>query len=101
MRTVTMCGSMRFTKQMKEIALDLECAHNFNVLQCIYNDDEVPLTQEEIHKLVLAHYKKIDLCDSIYVVDIDAYIGESVKNEILYAKELGKHIIYHTAFQRT
>ena len=99
MQTVTICGSMRFTEQMKAIALNLQRTHSFNVIQCVYNDDNLPLTQEEIHKMGLAHYKKIDLCDAIYVVDINAYIGESVKNEILYAKKLGKRIIYHSTFQ--
>lgn len=99
MQTVTICGSMKFAEQMKEIALNLQCTHNFNVIQCVYNDNNLPLTQEEIHKMGLAHYKKIDLCDVIYVVDISGYIGESVKNEILYAKKLGKSIIYHSTFQ--
>lgn len=99
MQTVTICGSMRFAEEMKAIALNLQCKHNFNVLQCVYNDHNLPLSQEDIHKMGLAHYKKIDLCDAIYVVDIDAYIGESVKNEIRYAEKLGKHIIYHSTFK--
>ncbi|NLC88751.1 MAG: hypothetical protein GX681_01635, partial [Clostridiaceae bacterium] len=43
-----------------------------------------------------AHYRKIDICDAVYIVDIDGYIGESVADEILYAKENGKEIIFHS-----
>lgn len=46
-----------------------------------------------------AHYKKIDLSDAIYVVDINGYIGESVRNEINYAEQQGKQIIYHSNFK--
>lgn len=37
MKTITICGSMRFSEEMKEVALDLEIHHNMNVLQCVYN----------------------------------------------------------------
>ena len=47
-------------------------------------------TEEEILKLAEAHYRKIDLSDGIYVVNIDGYIGASVKKEIEYAKEHNK-----------
>lgn len=35
------------------------------------------------------------MSDGIYVVNIDGYIGEAVKNEIAYAIKRGKEIIYH------
>ena len=34
MKTYTLCGSMRFEKEMKEIACLLETQHCFNILQC-------------------------------------------------------------------
>ena len=98
MKTVTICGSMKFANQMKKIAWELECNHNFNVIQCIYNDEDEEITQKIIEKLASAHYKKIDLSDAIYVVDINGYIGESVRNEINYAEQQGKQIIYHSNF---
>jgi len=39
------------------------------------------------------HRKKIDISDAIYVVNVDGYIGSSTKNEIEYAKNLGKEIL--------
>jgi len=93
MKTYTICGSMRFEQEMKEIAFFLETQKGFNILQCIYTDREV--SEEEKKMLAAAHYRKIDLSDGIYVVNINGYIGESVTTEIEYAKKLGKEIIYH------
>lgn len=40
------------------------------------------------------HKRKIDMADSIYVINVGGYIGESTKSEIIYAKEHGKRIDY-------
>ena len=40
------------------------------------------------------HFRKIDLCDEVFVINEDGYIGESTKNEIEYAKKIGKPINY-------
>ena len=37
MKTVTICGSMKFETEMQRIAFLLETKHNMNVLQCVYN----------------------------------------------------------------
>ncbi len=100
MKTVTICGSMRFSEEMKAIALDLESRHKMNVLQCVYAPKSVSLSDNEKYALAKAHYKKIDISDGIYVVDIGGYIGESVSKEIQYAEKMGKEIIYHTLFSK-
>ena len=43
-------------------------------------------------------FKKIEMSDAIYVVNIDGYIGEQVKKEIAFAQKLGKEVILHTDF---
>lgn len=93
MKTVTICGSMRFEKLMQEVAFQLEAERGHNVLQCVYGDGS-SLTKEQLDNLVAAHYEKIDLSDAVYVVNPGGYIGESVKREIEYAGALGKEIIY-------
>lgn len=98
MKTVTICGSMKYSDEMKKVALDLEIYHGFNVLQCVYNPLNLTLSNIKIKSLEKAHYQKIDLSDAIYVLDIDGYIGKSLKKEIEYAKKTGKEIIYHTKF---
>ncbi|MDO5411762.1 MAG: hypothetical protein Q4F21_15180 [Lachnospiraceae bacterium] len=44
MRTITICGSMRFENEMQRIAFELEIKHRFNVLQCIYGLKKEELT---------------------------------------------------------
>ena len=96
MKTLTICGSMRFENQMRQIAWELEVNQGMNVLQCIYSESEEPVTEEQIKQLAAAHFRKIDLSDGIYVVDIGGYIVESVKAEIAYAEERGKEVLFHS-----
>lgn len=95
MKTYTICGSMRFDREMKEIAYELEAHKGYNVLQCVYCEGNTAPTEIELLRLEDAHYRKIDLSGGIYVVNIGGYIGESVKKEIEYAKQHGKEVVYH------
>ena len=95
LKIVTICGSMRYSKEMMKIAYELEVKKGYVVIQCVYNVDG--LTEEEIDFSLLdkLHKKKIDVSDAIYVVNIDGYIGNSAKKEIEYAINNGKEVIYH------
>ena len=95
MKTYTICGSMKFAEDMKKIAYDLEISKGYNILQCVYCEDNIVSTEDELLKLTDAHYRKIDLSDGIYVVNMDGYIGTSVKKEIEYAEMHGKEVLYH------
>lgn len=95
MKTYTLCGSMRFARQMRAIAYELETTKGYSILQCVYGADDAAPTEEERELLAKAHYRKIDLSDGIYVVNIGGYIGEAVRREIEYAGARGKEIIYH------
>ena len=98
MKIVTICGSMKFENEMKKVAFILETKHDMSVLQCVYNEDRSELGEDEIAALNLAHLKKIELADAVYVVDLHGYIGEQVKKEIAFARKLGKEVIFHTEF---
>ena len=98
MKTYTICGSMRFEKEMQKIAFELETKHSMNIIQCTYNVDCLSLSVTDIDMLEQMHCQKIDISDGIYVVDINGYIGQSVKNEIEYAQQNNKEIIYHSNF---
>ena len=98
MKTITICGSMKYEKEMPAIAFKLETKHGFNVLQCVYNVEKEELTTLEAKALKEAHYKKIDISDGIYVVDIEEYIGNSTREEIRYAREHKKEIILHSSY---
>lgn len=86
---------MKFENQMKEISGKLEAEQGVCVLTPInydkkYNDDIT-----ELENIFACHMKKIELCDAVYVLNVDGYVGESTKSQINYAKKLGKEIIYH------
>lgn len=98
MQTITICGSMKYEKEMPAIAFKLETKHGYNVLQCVYNLEKAELTRSDMDALREAHYKKIDISDAIYVVDIQGYIGDSTREEMRYAKEMGKEIILHSCY---
>ena len=93
MKIVTICGSMKFQKEMIEVAQKLELENNYCVIQCIYDLKNV--SHEQLKRLSALHYKKIDISDAIYVINVNGYIGQSCKNEIEYAKSKNKEIIYH------
>ncbi len=38
------------------------------------------------------HKRKIDMADSIYVINVGGYIGESTRSEIEYARKNGKEV---------
>lgn len=95
MKTYTICGSMRFEEEMRAIAYNLETQKGYNIIQCLYSAESSNVTDVELENIVNAHYKKIDLSNGIYVVNIDGYIGESVSKEIEYARSKGKEILYH------
>ncbi|MBD5632262.1 MAG: hypothetical protein HDP34_03420 [Clostridia bacterium] len=94
MKVVTLCGSMRFSRQMQEIATELEIKKGYCVIAPV-GDATITLSEEDKESLAKAHFKKIDISDAVYIVNLGGYIGESVSRELLYAKEHGKEIIYH------
>ena len=96
MKIITLCGSLKFQKEMMEIAekvaLDGNC-----ILTPVYPVlDNIKRTVEQLEKLKEAHFKRIELSDAILVVNVNNYIGNSTNLEIDYAKKLGKEIIYYT-----
>ena len=68
-------------------------------LQCVYNIDDLDITPMEQVAFENAHYRKIELSDAIYVVDIQGYIGNQVSKEIAFAKSKGKEVIFYSAYK--
>lgn len=58
------------------------------------HDKELGITSEQSTQLDLLHLFKIDLADSVRVLNTGGYIGASTLREIAYASYLGKPI-YH------
>lgn len=98
MKTITVCGSLRFYQEIVEIALKMELEGNCMLAPIYnpYNTDKDAFTDEEIKMISKMHYEKIKLSDAILVVDVDGYIGSSTSKEIEYAKTLNKEILYYS-----
>lgn len=97
MKIITICGSLKFKDEMIDIAEKMELKGNC-ILCPIYptNPDKDAYTEDEVLILNKMHKEKIKLSDSILVVNVNGYIGNSTKNEIEYAKSLNKEILYYT-----
>lgn len=100
MKIITLCGSLKFKKEMMEIAEKMALLGNC-ILTPIYPIIEnVERTKEQLAKLKEEHFKRIELSDAILVVNVNNYIGDSTSLEIEYAKKLEKEVIYYTELLR-
>lgn len=93
---ITLCGSTRFKEQFLETQKRLTLAGNIVISVGLFGhsgDDEV-WTEGTKEMLDDMHKRKIDMADSIYVINVGGYIGESTRSEIEYAKRKGKTIEY-------
>ena len=96
MKIITLCGSLKFQKEMMSMAEKMASEGN-----CIFTPvypviENYERTDEQLRMLKEAHFKRIELSDAILVINIDNYIGNSTNLEIEYAKKLGKEIIFYT-----
>ena len=86
MKIITLCGSLKFQKEMMTIAEKM-ALEGYCILTPVYPTiDNYKRTDEEMKKLRQAHFKKIGLSDAILVINVDAYMGESTKLEIKHFK---------------
>jgi hypothetical protein len=94
MKVITICGSLKFQKEMMIIAEELVLKGNCVLTPVYLISENLEKTEEQLEKLKEAHFKRIELSDAIYVINKDNYIGKSTRLEIEYAQKLGKEIIY-------
>lgn len=100
---ITLCGSTRFKKEFVEAQKRLTLQGNIVISVGIFGHagdeevfqgavvDGVPVVKRMLDDM---HKRKIDMADSIYVINVNGYIGESTRSEIRYAVEHGKRIDY-------
>lgn len=93
---VCLCGSTRFKddfiKANEELSLQGKIVLSVGLFGHADGKFNTVLTEEMKIKQDFLHKQKIDLCDSIYVLNVGNYIGSSTKSEIEYAMSLGKTI---------
>ena len=95
-KVITLCGSTRFKEQFLEAQKRLTLAGNIVISVGLFGhsgDNEV-WTDGTKEMLDDMHKRKIDMADSIYVINVGGYIGQSTKSEIEYAKKNGKEVEY-------
>lgn len=97
MKIITICGSLKFQNEMKQIAEEMELKGHC-ILPVIYptKSDKNAYTEEELKMFDKMHKEKIKLSNAILVVDLNGYIGNSTQNEIEFAKSLDKEILYYS-----
>lgn len=100
-KVVTICGSVRFKKQIRKMEKLL--TNNGCIVLSLgafrhYEDGELSFGEKEM--LNEMHKEKIKMSDIVFVVDKGGYIGKSTEEEISYAKDIGKQIIYYSAIKK-
>ncbi len=95
-KVITVCGSLRFKEEMIRVGVNMEIAGNVVLLPIIPAGDKDDFTEEELAMLGKMHKEKIKLSDAILVVDVDGYIGEATRGEILFAETQNKEIMYYS-----
>ena len=95
-KVITLCGSTRFKDQFLEAQKRLTLAGYIVISVCLFghSGDEEVWTEGTKEMLDDMHKRKIDMADSIYVINVGGYIGASTRSEIEYAKKNGKEVKY-------
>ena len=102
-KVITLCGSTRFKEEFINIQKRLTLEGNIVISVGLFghagdsevweNMDEGTLTKTK-EMLDDMHKRKIDMADSIFVINKDGYIGTSTRSEIEYAIDHGKEVEY-------
>ena len=88
MKIITLCGSIKFQKEMMIVAEKLALKGNCILTPTYPVIENLEITEKQTSMLKEAHFKRIELSDAIFVVNVNGYIGNSTKLEIEYAKKL-------------
>ncbi len=94
MKKITLCGSTKFKEDFIEQNKRLTLEGNLVLsVGCFGHRGDI-FTNEQKIMLDEIHKRKIDLSDSIFVINKGGYIGNSTRSEIEYALNNGKSIEY-------
>ena len=96
MKILTICGSLKFQKEMMEMAEKMALDGNCVLTPTYPVSNNLNITDNQLKYLKEEHFKKIELSDIILVMNVNNYIVDSTSLEIRYAKKLGKKVIYYT-----
>jgi hypothetical protein len=96
-RIICLCGSSRFRAEYEFHADRL--THEGQIVLTIHcfkgQHAEVPGMDEAVREsLDELHKRKIDLADSVFILNVGGYIGDSTASEIAYARMHGKPLAF-------
>lgn len=93
---VCLCGSTRFLAALTKANRDFTLEGKIVLAPGVIKSKRIQnkITKEQAEKLDELHLRKIDLADSVFIVNPNGYIGESTRKEIQYAEQYGKPISY-------
>ena len=103
-KVITLCGSTKFKDEFLKVQKELTLKGNIVISVGLFghsgdnevwenmSEDTLTKTKEMLDDM---HKRKIDMADSIHVINVNGYIGSSTKSEIEYAKLAGKKITYY------
>ena len=94
---VCLCGSTRFRDEFARVNRDLTSEGFIVLAPGVFGHSGDPMTDKQKRLLDDLHRRKIDLADSVYIVNPGGYIGDSTRAEIAYATEREKPISYLVA----
>ena len=100
-KVITLCGSTRFPQAFDLANMHLSMQGHVVIALGCFGHADLPLgakfltsdgdeTTPEKQALDSLHFRKIDLSDEIFVINVGGYIGSSTKREIAYAEAHGK-----------
>lgn len=94
---ITICGSLQFKDEMMKITEKMTLQGHC-MLSIVYPTKATINAYSKKEKEILGkmHKERIKISDAILVININDYIGSSTKEEIEFAKNLNKEVIYYT-----
>lgn len=95
-KVITLCGSTRFKDEFIETQKRLSLQGNIVISVGLFgHSGDKEVWQDGVKEMLDdMHKRKIDMADSIYVINVGGYIGSSTRSEIEYAIAHGKTVEY-------
>ncbi len=103
MKIITLCGSQRFKSEFQKIEADLTLKGNLvfslGIFGILESEKEMKpdcqiISPEQWELVEEVHLQKILRSDAIFVINKNGYIGDATHDEIKFAKEHNKEILW-------
>ena len=92
---VTLCGSTKFKDKFLEVKKTLTLNGYIVLMPDIFSHaDGIEVSKDLENRLFLMQLQKIAMSDYVHVINVDKYIGDSTRKEIIYAANHGKEISF-------